>query len=140
MRLLLIALLSLTLLPSCATILSDSDYPVVFDTDPSGGDLTIRNEEGKKVFKGSAPVTLTLPAGNGSFDGQTYEVEASMAGYEPVNATFDTKLDGWYFGNILFGGLLGILIIDPATGAMWRLDDSFTVSMDGQPVAATPAP
>ena len=38
-------------------------------------------------------------------------------------------LDGWYIGNIIFGGLLGILIIDPATGAMWRLDDSFAFAL-----------
>jgi hypothetical protein len=32
-------------------------------------------------------------------------------------------MDGWYIGNILFGGLIGILIVDPLTGAMWKLDD-----------------
>ncbi|WP_066405597.1 hypothetical protein [Flavisolibacter tropicus] len=26
------------------------------------------------------------------------------------------------FGNLLIGGVLGMLIIDPATGAMWRLE------------------
>ena len=30
-------------------------------------------------------------------------------------------VSGWYFGNILFGGLLGIVAIDPATGAMYKL-------------------
>lgn len=35
------------------------------------------------------------------------------------------KLDGWYFGNILIGGLLGMLIIDPATGAMWKIETEF---------------
>ncbi|MBK9107742.1 MAG: hypothetical protein IPM92_05015 [Saprospiraceae bacterium] len=33
----------------------------------------------------------------------------------------DCKIIGWYWGNILFGGLLGILIIDPITGAMYKL-------------------
>jgi len=31
-------------------------------------------------------------------------------------------LDGWYIaGNLLFGGLIGYFIVDPATGAMWTL-------------------
>lgn len=35
----------------------------------------------------------------------------------------DTKVNGWYIGgNLLFGGVIGWLIVDPATGAMWKLD------------------
>jgi hypothetical protein len=33
------------------------------------------------------------------------------------------KLDGWYIGNIVFGGLIGMLIVDPATGAMWKIEN-----------------
>lgn len=36
----------------------------------------------------------------------------------PVNY----KLNGWYFGNLLLGGVIGMLIVDPATGSMWKLD------------------
>ena len=32
-------------------------------------------------------------------------------------------------GNILFGGLIGILIVDPITGAMWTLPDELTVTL-----------
>ena len=35
------------------------------------------------------------------------------------------KLDGWYFGNLLFGGLIGMVIVDPITGAMYRLEKSY---------------
>ncbi|HEY5968354.1 MAG TPA: hypothetical protein VIU35_10260, partial [Chitinophagaceae bacterium] len=34
----------------------------------------------------------------------------------------ECKLNGWYFGNLLIGGLIGLLIVDPATGAMYRLE------------------
>jgi hypothetical protein len=30
-------------------------------------------------------------------------------------------LNGWYAGNILIGGIVGLLIVDPATGAMYKL-------------------
>jgi hypothetical protein len=31
------------------------------------------------------------------------------------------QVNGWYFGNIIFGGLIGLLAVDPATGAMYTL-------------------
>jgi hypothetical protein len=34
----------------------------------------------------------------------------------------DSRINGWYVGNIVFGGLIGWLIVDPLTGAMWALD------------------
>ena len=38
--------------------------------------------------------------------------------------TRDAYLNGWYIGNVVFGGLIGLLIVDPETGAMWRLDEN----------------
>lgn len=38
-------------------------------------------------------------------------------------------ISGWYFGNILFGGLIGMLIVDPATGAMWKLPENVNASV-----------
>lgn len=30
-------------------------------------------------------------------------------------------VSGWYVANLLFGGLIGLLIVDPLTGAMYNL-------------------
>lgn len=48
-------------------------------------------------------------------------------------------MDGWYMGNLLFGGFIGFLIVDPATGAMWKLDDNVygNLSPDPEYKAAT---
>ncbi|MDB4525936.1 hypothetical protein N9065_03445 [Akkermansiaceae bacterium] len=35
--------------------------------------------------------------------------------------SLDASMDPWYAGNIIFGGILGVLVVDPATGAMWQL-------------------
>lgn len=59
----------------------------------------------------------TLKAGSGFFRGERYVVTATLDG-ETGTATLTPGMDGWYIGNILFGGLIGILIVDPATGAM----------------------
>ncbi len=49
----------------------------------------------------------------------------SLNGYEESVVSITSRLDGWYFGNILLGGLLGMLIIDPLSGAMWKLDQKY---------------
>lgn len=37
--------------------------------------------------------------------------------------TITSSIEGWYFANILLGGgIIGMLIVDPATGGMWSLD------------------
>jgi len=46
----------------------------------------------------------------------------------PINSS----VDGWYFGNILVGGLIGMLIVDPATGAMYNLPERVDVLLDAQ--------
>jgi hypothetical protein len=33
-------------------------------------------------------------------------------------------LDGWYIGNILLGGLIGMLIVDPISGAMFKIAET----------------
>jgi hypothetical protein len=38
-------------------------------------------------------------------------------------------LNGWYLGHILFGGVLGILIVDPLTVAMWRLGSLYVANL-----------
>ena len=58
------------------------------------------------------------------FDGQTYQVDFSAPGHGLDSQTVDTGINGWYWGNFIFGGALGLLIIDPATGAMWSLPDN----------------
>ena len=44
-----------------------------------------------------------------------------MPGYSPTEVKLDSSVSGWYFGNLLFGGLIGMLIVDPLTGAMFNL-------------------
>lgn len=110
---------------SCATIVSKSSYPVTINSAPSEAKIVIKDKKGIEVFKGQTPATLKLNAGSGFFSKAHYQVEFSKKGYETMMLPINFKLDGWYFGNILFGGFIGFLIIDPATGAMWKLDTEF---------------
>ncbi len=54
-------------------------------------------------------------------------MKISKDGFTSKSVALRATLNGWYFGNLLFGGLLGLLIIDPATGAMYKLKQQTAV-------------
>lgn len=106
----------------CASIVSKSDWPVYVKSTPDQADVTITDvKEGKKIFTGKTPTTCTLSSKSGYFSGKDYTVEISKEGFESKTLQITSPLNGWYVGNLVFGGLIGILIVDPLTGAMWRL-------------------
>ncbi|WP_022947121.1 hypothetical protein [Methylohalobius crimeensis] len=111
-------------LTGCASIVSDNRYPVTFSTNPSGAEVTIRDENHRTVHRGVTPFTVTLAASDGYFDGMDYTASFQKPCYQPTEVPHNSRLDGWYVGNLIFGGLLGLIIVDPATGSMWRLQDS----------------
>jgi len=107
----------------CASIVGKSLYPVTINSDPDGANITIVDETGKATYTGKTPTTVTLEAKAGYFKGKDYTVTFSKEGYTKYSAQIKRGVSGWYIGgNILFGGLIGWLIIDPMTGAMWTLD------------------
>ncbi len=72
-------------------------------------------------------MTVTLDASDGYFDGAEYLVLAEKEGYQPTQHTIDHGLDGWFLGNILIGGWIGMLIVDPLTGALYTLPDNANI-------------
>ncbi|CAH0998784.1 hypothetical protein LEM8419_00122 [Neolewinella maritima] len=110
---------------SCATIVSKSSYPIMINSTPASARITITDKRGNQVFQGATPALVDLSASSGFFSKAFYQVSFELPGYDRRLVPINYKLDGWYFGNIVFGGLLGMLIIDPATGAMFKLDTEF---------------
>jgi hypothetical protein len=80
-----------------------------------------------------------LKAGAGYFDGETYKVTYQKDGYAGNSAVLNSGIDGWYWGNIVFGGLIGMLFVDPITGAMYTLPENVNASLDSM-LAMTSAP
>lgn len=114
---------------ACASIVSKSEYPVTITSNPEQAKITIYNEDSMKMYTGRTPTTISLKAGESYFDGLDYTVNFQKEGYESQTIVISSKLDGWYFGNILFGGLIGLLIVDPLTGAMWKLDSTYIANL-----------
>ena len=120
----------------CASIVSKSNYPISINSKPKGADVTVVNKKGAEIYRGNTPAQLMLKSSAGFFAKASYLVTIEMEGYQTRTVPVDFALDGWYFGNILFGGLIGILIVDPATGAMWRLKTEFVdITLQAEAVA-----
>lgn len=112
-------------LSSCASIVSKSNWPVTIHSIPDGANISIINKRGVEVYSGRTPATMKLKSGSGFFGKESYTVTYKLDGYDVKKVTLECKLNGWYIGNILIGGLIGFLIVDPATGAMYKLDKDF---------------
>lgn len=120
---------SLMFLCGCASIISKSQRPVTITSSPQGAKVTLSKENGVAVHTGETPMTVTLETSRGFFKKAKYKIEASKPGYEMATSSVAAEINGWYFGNLLFGGVIGMLIVDPATGAMWRLEDTYSLSL-----------
>lgn len=114
----------------CASIISDGEYPVTFNSHPSGASVTVTDENGVEVEHDVTPFTTTLSASNGYFNRMEYSVTYKMPCYTPVTAPLAGGIDGWYWGNIVFGGVIGMLIVDPATGAMYTVARDSSVTLE----------
>ena len=116
--------LSLALVTGCSSIVSENMYPVSITSSPTQSNFVLQNRAGVTVHSGRTPETVTLNASSGFFKGETYQLLFKRDGYDDKTVEIQSTIDGWYFGNILLGGLIGMLIIDPATGAMFKLPQS----------------
>ncbi len=106
---------------SCATIFGKSKYPITIKSTPNAANIIITNKKGDTIFKGTTPAVVTLKSGNGYFKKASYLIRLSAPGYSEKIYPIDFILSEYYFGNILIGGAIGMLIIDPLTGCMWAL-------------------
>ncbi len=89
----------------CATIVSGrmQNLPVI--SSPDGAVVTMGN------LRQRTPCVLHLDRRMGA-----YQIKIEKDGYEPVTVTLKKGVNGWVFGNLVFGGIIG-LIVDVSSGA-----------------------
>ncbi|QHI70439.1 SHOCT domain-containing protein [Tichowtungia aerotolerans] len=104
--------------------MSKSQYPVTIQSNPPGATVCVKNKKGVTVHKAITPATLSLEASSGFFSPERYTFQFDKNGYHQGSCSLSAGMDPWYIGNVIFGGLIGIVIVDPLTGAMWKLDDT----------------
>jgi hypothetical protein len=131
-------ILSLLIIPliftGCASIFDGGSKSVQINSNPQGAKVTVSNQEGKTLFVKTTPTFVTLERSSGYFRGEDYKLVFEEAGYNPYETHVVSTIDGWYFGNVMFGGLIGMLIVDPMTGDMYTLSP-MDVNCDLVPVA-----
>ena len=94
---------------ACATIMSGTKQNVSFNTDPQGAKVLVNGQD-----KGVTPVTVKVPRKKQAV--YTFE----HAGYVDGIITEKGRLNSWFLGNVFVIGF----IVDGATGAMWKFDES----------------
>jgi hypothetical protein len=120
-------------LSGCASIVGKSTHPVNISSVPGGADFNIINRNGEVIHHGVTPAVVDLKASAGYFTPANYKVRLCKAGFSDKEIQIKQGLSPWYvFGNIFIGGLVGWVVIDPITGAMWTLED-VNANLDAQP-------
>jgi len=119
-------------LGGCATIVKGTTQDIALDTNPQGGNCN--------VLRAGAPVaTITAPGivkvGRGK---ERLTITCTKAPEFPTETamTVDSKFNGATFGNILAGGVIGV-VVDSSTGANYSYPDKVTVELAGT-ASATP--
>jgi len=119
--------LAIAMLSGCASIVNHSPNPVTITSFPDRADFIVVNQKGKTIHSGTTPATITLKPDAGYFRGENYSLKFQKDGFGPQNTPLNANLNGWYWGNLFFGGVIGMLIVDPLTGAMWVMPESKSV-------------
>lgn len=104
------AILLFIFLTGCGTIIHGTTEQVGVTSSPSGATVEIDNT---KI--GETPLTQELSRKD------SHSVKVSMDGYESYEMIINRNTSGWVWGNIVFGGLIG-LAVDATTGGMYKLN------------------
>jgi len=96
-------------LTACATIIHSRSQEVGISSTPAGATVSIDH-----VDKGTTPLVAKLSRKD------LHVLRIEMAGYQPYEATLNRKVSGWVWGNLVFGGLVG-LAVDAVSGGMYKL-------------------
>lgn len=93
----------------CATIIQGPTQKVGISSVPGGASVSVDNKP-----LGVTPLFADLKRG------ETHVVSIELPGYEKTQLTLTRSVSGWVWGNIVFGGLIG-LAIDAISGSMYKL-------------------
>lgn len=103
------ALTILLFTQSCGTIIQGSTQQIGFSSSPTNASVTINGNS-----YGVTPLLVDLKRK------QAHIVVIELDGYLPYETNLTRSTSGWVLGNIIFGGLIG-LVVDASAGGMYKL-------------------
>lgn len=112
--------LSAMIFSGCATILGGGNQQTIsINSDkPMKGKLVYADGKGEQYF--TTPATVNV-------DRRNQDIILSSENEEFATKTQEPNMNGWFWGNILIGGLLGSTT-DMAGGAAWKYDETVNLS------------
>ncbi len=115
----------------CASIIAGSSQVVYITSNPDGAQIEIISKGGQVIHRTRTPTSIELKRGRGYFLGADLTARAQAEGYEEKEVRIPSRICAWYWGNIIFGGLIGMLIVDPLTGAMYTFPEEVHIDLEG---------
>ena len=109
----------------CATIVKGTDQTVAVETPGiEKAECSLVDNKGTNYYVKSTPESVVVNRGDGPL---TITCEAD--GYKTTTTEFDEKFEGWTLGNIIFGGVIGV-VVDAASGAAQHYPGELLVFME----------
>jgi len=115
-------------LSACASIMHGTSQDVGISSTPTSASVSIDN-----VTKGQTPFVAKLSRKD------NHVIHIAADGFQPADLTLTRSVSGWVWGNLLFGGVIG-LAVDAITGGLYKLTPdqlSATLSKQTASVAHT---
>lgn len=107
----------------CASIIKGTKQDISINSTPSNAKVVVKTKGGIEKFSGTTPCSVKLAKK------QEYQVIVTLEGFKEQTIWLDQSFEAWTIGNLLCGGVIG-LIVDAANGAMWKLEpDAIQVTM-----------
>lgn len=107
----------------CATLTKGTSQAVTVSTDPTGAICTLTRDAKPLAIVNPTPGSVPVEKGTGAI-----AIICKRQGYQDAAGTMTSEFQAMTFGNILFGGLIGVAV-DAASGAMHEYPAMVTITM-----------
>lgn len=99
---------------NCASIIHGSKQMITFQSTPVGATVSVADAMGVGYGECVTPCEIELKRK------REYHVKFMKEGYSAADLVIQRKSSGWIWGNILLGGVIG-LVIDFSNGSAYKL-------------------
>ncbi len=108
----LVVAAAIFILSSCCTLINGSKQDIEVNCNVQNAKVIVDGVE-----KGVTPTKINIKRSH-----KTHKLAIMAPGYEPLYLELKPGISGWFLGNLLFGGAIG-MIIDGCTDYCWTYSD-----------------
>ena len=123
-----VAFLCSGILTACASLMHGTSQDIGISSSPTSAAVTVDN-----MMKAQTPFVAKLSRKD------NHIIHIAADGYAPADLTLTRSTSGWVWGNIIFGGIIG-LAVDAMTGGLYNLTpDQLSSTLARQSAMVAPA-